>query len=253
VPDRWLEFDGAVNVRDVGGLPTADGATTAPGVLLRADNLQGLSERDVRRLVGEFGLRTVLDLRTPGEIEGEGPGPLHAHEVRHVNLNLIPHWDPREPDATGRLVPHEKREAGDLSHHYVGYLEDAPENVVQALRLLADPATGPAVVHCAAGKDRTGVVVALALLVAGVPREEVVADYAMTDQRIAAIRARLEGSPTYAADMERRTLDDMRPHALSMWHFLDRLDEHGGLDVWLERHGFAPAEQAALRARLTAA
>jgi hypothetical protein len=53
--------------------------------------------------------------------------------------------------------------------------------------------------------------------------------------------------------MERRTLDDMRPHALSMWHFLDRLDEHGGLDVWLERHGFAPAEQAALRARLTAA
>jgi protein tyrosine/serine phosphatase len=135
----------------------------------------------------------------------------------------------------------------------VGYLEEAPENVVQALRLLADPATGPAVVHCAAGKDRTGVVVALALLVAGVPRDEVVADYALTDQRIAAIRARLEASPTYADDMRHRTLDDMRPHALSMWHFLDRLDERGGLEAWLERHGFAAAEQAALRARLTAA
>ncbi|MDP9183612.1 MAG: protein-tyrosine-phosphatase, partial [Actinomycetota bacterium] len=66
-----------------------------------------------------------------------------------------------------------------------------------------------------------------------------------------AVRDRLVASPTYAEDMKSRPLDDMRPHALSMRHFLDRLDELGGAEAWLTSHGFGPAEQAALRARLT--
>jgi protein-tyrosine phosphatase len=247
--DRWIELDGAVNVRDLGGLPTDDGGTTAPGVLLRSDNLQGLSDKDVRRLVEDHGLTTVLDLRTPAEVSGEGPGPLVEQGLRHVNVDLIPGWDPRG-DNTGRIVPHEKREKNDLSHFYLGYLDEAGPEVVAALRVIADPASGPTVVHCAAGKDRTGVIVALALVVAGVPREAVVADYALTAERIKAIRDRLAASPTYAEDMKRRPLDDMRPHALSMRHFLDRLDERGGPSAWLAGQGFGPEEQAALRDRL---
>jgi protein-tyrosine phosphatase len=241
--DRWLELDGAVNVRDLGGLPTEDGRTTKPGVVLRSDNLQNLSEKDVRRLA-EIGVRTVIDLRTPTEVEQEGPGPLVAEGLRHVNLDLIPSW------GAERAVPHEQREAGDLSHFYLGYLDDAPDAIVAALRVLADPDSGGAVVHCAAGKDRTGVVCAFALLVAGVPREEVVADYALTAERIEAIFDRLAGARAYADDMKTRALDDMRPHALSMRHFFDRLDELGGPVAWLERNGFGPDEQAALRARL---
>ena len=248
---RWIELDGAVNVRDLGGLPTADGRTTTTGVLLRSDNLQGLSDADVQRLVGELGLQTVLDLRTPAEVDGEGPGPLVEHGLRHVNVNLIPGWDPRSYDAA-RVVPHEKREDGDLSHFYLGYLDEAGPEVVQALAALADPASGTVVVHCAAGKDRTGVICALALVVAGVPRETVVADYALTGERILAIRERLVASPTYAEDMTRRSLDDMRPHALSMRHFLDRLDERGGVEAWLTEQGFGPDQQAALRDRLVA-
>jgi protein tyrosine/serine phosphatase len=247
--DRWIELDGAVNVRDLGGLPTADGGTTASGVLLRSDNLQGLSDKDVRKLVEDFELRTVVDLRTPAEVTSEGPGPLIAEGLRHVNLDLIPGWDP-QGDNSGRIVPHEQREKNDLSHFYLTYLDDAADQVVRALRVLADPDTGTAVVHCAAGKDRTGVIVALALTVAGVPRDDIVADYALTAERIEAIRDRLAASVTYAEDMKRRPLDDMRPHALSMRHFLDRMDERGGVGAWLDAHGFGPEEQQRLRDRL---
>ena len=240
---RWLDLDGAVNVRDLGGLPTEDGRTTRPGVVLRADNLQDLSDKDVRRL-SELGVRTVVDLRTPSEVEMAGPGPLVAEGLRHVNLDLIPSW------GAERAVPHEKREEGDLSHFYMGYVDDAPDAIVEALRILADPDSGTAVVHCAAGKDRTGVVCALALVVAGVPREEVVADYALTGERIEAIFDRLAGAAAYEDEMKSRALDDMRPHALSMRHFLDRLDERGGPLAWLTENGFGPDEQAALRARL---
>ncbi len=247
--DRWVELDGAVNVRDLGGLATEDGGTTAQGVLLRSDNLQGLSDKDVRRLVDDRGVRTVLDLRTPTEVRLEGPGPLVAEGVRHVNLDLIPTWDVSGPSAD-RIVPHEQREANDLSHFYLTYLDQAPSQVVAALRVIADPGSGPVVVHCAAGKDRTGVVVALALVVAGVGRDEVVADYALTGERIEAIRDRLVASPTYAEDMKSRPVDDMRPHALSMRHFLDRMDERGGVLAWLSAQGFGADEQAALRERL---
>lgn len=244
--DRWLELDGLVNARDLGGLPTADGGTTRNGVVLRADNLQDLSDKDVRRLVDELGVRTVVDLRTPDEVTREGPGPLIGAGLRHVNLDLIPGW------GTERAIPHEQREHGDLSHHYINYLDEAPDNVVAALRVLADPAAGTAVVHCAAGKDRTGVVCALALLMAGVSRDEVVADYALSGERIEAIRDRLAAAPSYAEDMRTRPLDDMRPRPLSMRHFLDRLDERGGVAAWLTDHGFGPDEQAALRERLVA-
>jgi protein tyrosine/serine phosphatase len=240
--DRWIELDGAVNVRDLGGLPTEDGGTTAPGVLLRSDNLQDLSDKDVQRLT-ELGVRTIVDLRTPSEVQQEGPGPLVVAGVRHVNLDLIPGW------GSDRAVPHEQREEGDLSHFYLGYLDDAPDAVVQALREVSG-ADGATVVHCAAGKDRTGVVCAFALLVAGVPRDEVVADYALTGERIEQIFDRLAGAASYADDLRTRAIDDIRPHALSMRHFFDRLDERGGPLTWLTDHGFGPDEQAALRAKL---
>ncbi|WP_174278088.1 tyrosine-protein phosphatase [Goekera deserti] len=269
--DRWTPLDGTTNTRDLGGLPTTDGGTTVSGRVLRSDNLQTLSEADVRRLVDELDLRQVIDLRTTAEVLLEGRGPLReVPSVVHRHFTLLPERGERtdvfaaeEPDApapeltTGwaeSLLPRQVAEGTEQEHPavraYLGYLVDGRDNVLGALRALAS-GEGAAVVHCAAGKDRTGVVVALALAVAGVEREAIVADYAQTAEVIDALVAKLATSPTYAQDMASRDVASHTPQAGTMRRVLEVLDElHGGPVGWLTEHGFGPDEQAALRARL---
>lgn len=230
----WIDLDGAVNVRDLGDLPTVDGHRTRPGVLLRADNLQDLTPADVQWLLEQYGLRTVLDLRTPGEVHLEGAGPLRATSVTHHELSLIPGL-PGEDDSdeVDRAVPHRPDRSGasatDMTGYYLGYIEDAPGKLATALRLLADADTGPALVHCAAGKDRTGVVVALALSLAGVTREAVVEDYVRTVERIDGVLARLRASTTYGPSLADIGVDLITPQADSMERFLDAVDrDYGG-------------------------
>jgi protein-tyrosine phosphatase len=231
----WIDLAGACNARDLGGLPTVDGRRTRSGVLLRSDNLQDLTPDDVAELT-RWGVGTVLDLRTSAEVEITGPGPLRETDVRHLNLDLIPQGFEGREEVLDRAIPAEGVGEHAMDHHYLDYLHDAPEQLATALRTIADPRSGGVVVHCAAGKDRTGVVVALALSLVGVKRDAVVADYALTDERVAGVRKRLLATELYAADMERRTLESMRPHADNMERFLDRVDaEYGGV------HGLAMA------------
>ena len=248
----WLELEGTVNTRDVGGLPTVDGRTTRPGVLLRSDNLQDLTASDVHRLVDEMALRTVLDLRSTGEAHVAGPTPL-AGRVTHHQLSLIPEWD-GEPDtdeveravekavlsggrqdadaALPQLADFEQRQQrdpSDLTSHYVGYVEQAGHNVARALRVLADPGSGATLVHCAAGKDRTGVVVAMALSLAGVSRDAVVQDYLRSAERADRILARLQATDAYGPSLKDVPVGDVTPRAASMEGFLDHVDRaYGG-------------------------
>ncbi|MCA0145790.1 tyrosine-protein phosphatase [Blastococcus sp. LR1] len=269
--DRWIRLDGTANTRDLGGLPTVDGGRTIPGRILRSDNLQTLTADDVRRLTGELGLRQVIDLRTTAEILLEGRGPLRdVPEVQHRHFTLLPerghHTDVfavEEDDApldlqagwTESLLPRQVAEHDEVEppavRSYLGYLGQRGDNVVAALRAIAHGGPGASVVHCAAGKDRTGVVCALSLAVAGVPHEEIVADYAMTAEVIDGVVARLAASSTYAEDMDTRDIASHTPRAETMDRVLTLLDERfGGPLGWLTTHGFGPDEQAALRARL---
>jgi protein tyrosine/serine phosphatase len=254
---RWIALQGAANVRDLGGLPLRGGGTTAPGVLLRADNLQGLTARDVHRLVGDLGVRAVVDLRTAVEVELEGPGPLVGEErvqIRH--RSLMPEVGARTDvalDGTlpwqGREFENDRGESGAVQA-YLSYLLDRPDSVVGALRDVAD-ASGAVVVHCAAGKDRTGMVCALALEMVGVQRAAVIADYVATGERIEPLLARLRASPTYAADLEGRPTESHRPRAETMDRALELVDErYGGAAGWLASHGFEAADADALRRRL---
>jgi protein tyrosine/serine phosphatase len=110
---------------------------------------------------------------------------------------------------------------------------------------------GAALVHCAAGKDRTGVVCALALEAVGVLREEVVADYARTGERLEGILRRLRSSTTYAADLDSRPADSHLPRAYIMDKFLTALDEdNGGAHGWLTSHGWTSDDDRSLRSRL---
>jgi protein-tyrosine phosphatase len=122
--------------------------------------------------------------------------------------------------------------------------------VTGALRDIAT-ADGAAIVHCAAGKDRTGVIVAMALTVAGVEPDAIVADYVATADRIEAIIERLRRSRTYAADMSARPVAAHLPRADTMRAFLEQLDvRYGGLPRWLAGNGFAEHEYGLLRAKL---
>lgn len=254
---RWVDLEGAANARDLGGLPLSGGGSTAHGVLLRADNLQGLTAGDVRRLVDELGVRVVVDLRTGAEVELEGPGPLvRDGRVEVRRRSLYPEAGERTDIDVGVIFPWRTRVAGDDASEpatvraYLGYLRDRPDSIVAALRDAAFT-RGATLVHCAAGKDRTGVVAAFALAVAGVPRDAIVADYVATEERLAPLVARLLASPTYAGDLHGRTLDSHRPRAETMERVLELVDErHGGPVAWLAEHGFDAADVTALRARL---
>jgi protein tyrosine/serine phosphatase len=230
----WIALDGAVNARDLGGLPTVDGRVTRSGVLLRSDNLQDLTPGDVDALLGR-GVRTVLDLRTSAEVEVLGPGPLRETAVKHLNLDLIPHgFEGRS--VLERTIPDENAPEHAVDHLYFDYVRDAPGEIATALRTIADPHSGAVLVHCAVGKDRTGVVVALALSLVGVRRDAVVADYTRTDERIEPLVGRLLSTPLYAEHAGGRQLDSFRPHAYNIERFLDRVDaEYGGV------HGLAMA------------
>jgi protein tyrosine/serine phosphatase len=255
----WIELDGAVNVRDLGGMPTTDGGKIADGRLLRGDNLDSLSPADVDRLVTELGLATVVDLRSTQEHEAAGLGPLAAvAAVRHVRLSLLPEVGVLADTLAGTL---EARSTRALARYpadvrcgfYLGYLDDRPAEIVSALRAIAS-SPGPALVHCAAGKDRTGVVVALALSVAGAEPSAISADYAASAERIDAILARLRGQTAYAEGVERSHPLDQTPQAATMDAFLSELNAgHGGAEGWLAGHGFGADEAAGLRARLRAA
>lgn len=243
--DRSLVLQGAVNVRDLGGLPLADGGVVRPGRLLRSDSLSSLSTTDVASLLGERRLGLIIDLRAPGEVEVDGRGLLAEEDVRFANL-------PLRGAAETRLDLAAQGEDGDLALHYVGYLEHSAEAVVAAVRLLADHEAPTAVVHCAAGKDRTGVLVAIVLDAVGVPHEEIVADYTATAANMHLVAERLASSPSF----QRRTGPPVpawvfAADADTMHRFLSHLTEQGGAAAWLLAHGLTPAELAALRTNLT--
>lgn len=247
----WIELEGACNARDIGGLPTVDGRRTSSGVLLRSDNLQDLTPGDVV-VLQSAGVGTVLDLRTSAEVELTGPGPLRATNLAHVHLDLIPHgFDGRE--LLNRALPEDNVGEHAMDHFYLDYVKDAPAGIADALRIIAEPNSGAVLVHCAAGKDRTGVVVALALSLVGVTRSAVVADYALTDERIVAIRDRLIATELYSENMKARPLASMRPHADNMERFLDRLDvEYGGIHQLANFLGLDEETLARLSRRLLA-
>jgi protein tyrosine/serine phosphatase len=259
---RWIELDGVVNMRDVGGLPTTDGGAVATGRLLRSDNLQDLSESDVEALE-RLGVTDVVDLRSNVELTLEGPGPLRARDLTHHHHSLF-RDDVRDVSAEEALVlPWSKKDqaAADAAprldddywaSHYLGYLAHRPDSISAALGVVAR-SSGATIVHCAAGKDRTGTVVGLALSVAGVSDDDVVADYVATGERIERVVARLMTRPAYGEVLKDQPLDHHRPRPETMQRILAVLSErYDGAAGWLRAQGWSGDDVEALRTSLRA-
>lgn len=191
--DRQVSFDGCFNFRDLGGLPAEDGRKVRHRRAFRSDDLFMLSADDMTR-IASLGVRTVVDLRTALEADGRGVADWESLGVAHRQCPLIDVLPSKEdvPQWTDQaytvLVYHDML-AGDGRSHQ------------ELWRTVAAASRAAFVVHCASGRDRTGIVIALLLGFLGVPDEVIAADYAMT-----------------AANMEEmvRALRARRPHALEL-------------------------------------
>ncbi|GAB3919198.1 protein-tyrosine-phosphatase [Microlunatus endophyticus] len=268
---NWIDLDGLVNLRDVGDIPTTDGGSIARGRLLRSDNLQRLPEQTVQALL-DLGLTDVIDLRTDLEVAQEGPGPLtkepgvsiHHHSLFKPSLTeeqtesklttQINSLSPEEVAAQAlpwtEVVRPTIEVEDDSASFYLSYLADRPDSVLAALRVIAT-ADGAALVHCAAGKDRTGTIVALALLLVGAEPQAVIDDFAASSIRIEQIINKLSGTETYRDNVLSRPLSEHETRPETMIAFLDYIErEYGSVPELLAKIGWTDEDTAALRAKL---
>jgi protein-tyrosine phosphatase len=244
-----LFWEGCLNVRDLGGLPTEDGGVTQRGRVIRADNVRRLTERGWRAFA-DHDVRRIVDLRWPEELTGEPPPGV---DVEVVHVSLI--GDGLEDEYIATLDAH-LDSVTDVADHfawsYVDFLERYRERFGLALAAVAD-ADGAVVVHCVAGKDRTGLVSALILRLAGVGRETIGADYAQSEGNLMPRwNAWIAEEPDELRRERRRKL--LRTPAAAMVRVLAELEgRYGDVPSYLSAAGLTESQIARLRGRLAAA
>jgi protein tyrosine/serine phosphatase len=234
-----LSWPDCRNVRDLGGLPTTDGGRIRESALIRADSLERLTEE------GEISVRAagvvrIVDLRNVDE----AAAARHAFDEDEKLYRLVPMIDPaREPER-------DKRAERTLADIYRSSLARNTKSIVEGVCAVADAPDGTVLVHCFAGKDRTGMVVALVLSVAGVSDELIAQDYAYTEECLSELRDTTLAGITDEG-MRRTVLERMsaRPETmLSMLEFAR--EQYGGVAQYLAAHGMAAGLIQRLRDRL---
>jgi hypothetical protein len=238
---RHHPFEGCFNFRDIGGYRGADGRSIRWRRYFRAGRQDRMTPADLERLA-EYGIRTQIDLRRTDEIEHQGRGPLETIGARYA-------WHPVIPDGGSEQLDQLVGTVGISGERYLRYLDFDPLPWRGLFELLADADHHPVLIHCTAGKDRTGMTTALVLSVLGVDRGIVEADYVLTNRdrkRQVDFIEQTQGLP------DRMTRDALLhsagvpEDAISV--FLDGLErEHGGPLEYLRGIGIDDATQRAIR------
>ncbi|MFP6638970.1 MAG: tyrosine-protein phosphatase [Myxococcota bacterium] len=226
----WIELEGCFNFRDLGGYAAADGHCLRTGLVFRSDGLQWLTPTDLEKLATEIELGHVIDLRSDEEVDEVGRGPIEDQTTVHH----IPLFTGMSSDSGARA---EFEMPADMGELYFLMLSFAQQPIAEVVRLLAE-AKEPAVFHCAAGKDRTGVISALLLSLVGVPKETIVIDYAFSRQNIDLINQRLSEADTYQNFMSDLPEGAYDADPACMERFLARVEEqHGSILGWAGQAG----------------
>jgi protein tyrosine/serine phosphatase len=238
--ERRIALQGSTNFRDIGGYATRTGETVRWKRVYRSDALARLTDDDIT-LLTPLQVATLIDLRSMQELETSGHSRLVTdHGVTHRHLPFLP--ESTNPVDYQNLPP--------LSELYVQMIERGAPTVRAVFDALADDATYPAVIHCAAGKDRTGVTIALLLRTLGVADEVIAADYALTDGYLAEgiERMRAAGGAEQLSHVPPALL---RAHAETMAGFLATVDARfGGTDTLLADAGVLSRTQDEIRRHL---
>ncbi len=243
-----LHWEGCLNVRDLGGLPTEDGRRTRAGVIVRSDNVRALSDTGWRSLA-EHGITRIVDLRWPEELAEDAPRDVDI-EVVHVSVL----GEAIDSDYIAELDAHLESVDDVVDHYawsYVDFLERYRERFGRAVAAIAD-ADGPVVVHCMGGKDRTGLVVALLLRLAGVATSDIAADYARSSANLApALEQWIENA---ADETERRKRIRLSgTPADGMVRVVGEIEaRYGDVESYLRAAGVGEQQLERLRERLVA-
>jgi hypothetical protein len=239
---RLIPLEGCLNFRDLGGYPTVDGRVVRWRQVFRSDALHLLTPADVGQLRDELRIRDVIDLRSSAEVRSEGQGPLAAEDVRFHHVPLF--------DGEVRMEDRERAAQISLADRYVFLAELAGERIARVVSTVAAAGAG-AVFHCAAGKDRTGVISAILLGLLGVSDDVIVADYVATRENLDAIVDRLNALEGYRAMLAALPPDTMHAEPETMLEFLARLRAaHGSIEDYVLQAGVASAAIDRLRDRL---
>jgi protein-tyrosine phosphatase len=246
---RELSWEGCLNVRDLGGHPTVEGAETRYGAIVRADSVRQLTDAGWQALV-EYGIRTVVDLRGDHELRDDPPRELPV-DIVHVPFMETNEQEWREIetqiDAIRAAVPDFPTSTREV---YLIFLERFQENAAASLRAVARAPEGGVVVHCVGGKDRTGLLCAFLLHLAGVGIDEIAADYALSEERL---RPRHEAWLAGAAtEAEREWIERVsQTPAEAMVGVFDELERrYGGVGAFLRGGGARDDDLELAAARL---
>jgi len=171
--ERHYSFEGCFNFRDIGGYLNQDGKKVKRGLYFRAGRQDRMTNKDLAQL-SYLNISTQIDLRKQEEVLDQGRGPLEDMGAKYINISVIPEGG---SEKLNKLVG----DTGISGKRYLGYLEFGPTSWLRLFGILADEENLPVLLHCTAGKDRTGVSTAFLLSVLGVSRDIIEADYLLTN------------------------------------------------------------------------
>jgi protein-tyrosine phosphatase len=246
---RELVWDGCLNVRDLGGHRTVDGGETNFGAIVRADSVSQLSEAGWEALTA-YGVRTVLDLRGEHERDVDPPGnpPVEVLQVPFMEASEA-EWEEiaEEIEAAAAAAPDVATSTRDV---YLIFLERFGANVAAALKAVANAPEGGVVVHCVGGKDRTGLLVAFLLHLAGVPDEEIATDYALSEERLRPRHEAWFEAADSEEELERLRRIAQTPAESMLGVFRELESRYGSVEGYLRSTGLTEEELERLRHRL---